>query len=132
MQTNTRINSLAASLLAGAITMTALITPLMAEDKPAPAFKAEQAEKLEMFNGKVEELNLEAKTIVVAKKTYLIMDATKVVDRDKDIKLADLKVGTEVHGLAKKNAAGKLEATIIKLGPKPHEQAPPKTEKPKE
>lgn len=39
---------------------------------------------------------------------------------------------TEIHGQAKKNAAGKLEATIIKLGPKPHEQAPPVAAKPKE
>lgn len=132
MQTKTRINPFAASLLAAAITMTPFAAPLLADEKPVSPPKDEQAEKVELFSGKIEAINLEAKTLLVAKQTYLLAETTKVMDKEKQIKLADLKVGTEIHGLAKKNAAGKFEATIIKLGPKPHEQAAPKAEKPKE
>lgn len=131
MQSRTRKTALLVSLLTSALTMTSLVSPLLADEKPASPPKAEQAEKAELFSGKIEELNLEAKTLLVAKQTYLVVEATKLMDKEKEIKLADLKVGTEVHGQAKKNAAGKLEATIIKLGPKPHEGAP-KAEKQKE
>lgn len=132
MQSRTRKSTLLVSLLAAALTMTHLAAPLRADEKPVSPPKAEQAEKVELFSGKIEQLDLEAKTLLVAKQTYLLVETTKVMDKEKSIKIADLKVGTEIHGLAKKNAAGKLEATIIKVGPKPHEQASPKVEKPKE
>lgn len=132
MQSRTRKSTVLVSMLAVAVAMTHLAAPLRADEKPATPPKDEQAEKVELFSGKIEQLNLETKTLLVAKQTYLLTETTKVMDREKSIKLADLKVGTEIHGLAKKNAAGKLEATIIKLGPKPHEQAPPAAAKPKE
>ncbi len=132
MQSRTRKSALLVSLLAAALTTTHFAAPLRADEKPVSPPKSEQAERVELFSGKIEQLNLETKTLLVAKQTYLLAETTKVLDKEKPIKIADLKIGTEIHGLAKKNAAGKLEATIIKVGPKPHEQAPPAAAKPKE
>jgi len=105
------------------------VTSAVANDKPAPVPGKEQAEKVELFSGKIEELNVEAKWLKVAKLTYQIDEKTKLVNQDKDIKLADLKVGTDIHGLAKKAEDGKLVATIVKVGPRPHED---KTKPPKD
>lgn len=113
-----------------AFTTTALIVALAiagrglvgAEDtKPAPAPGKEQAEKTELFSGKIEEVNLEGKWLKVAKQTYAIGEKTKLLNQDKEIKLEDLKAGTEIHGLARKAEDGKLVATIVKVGPRPHE-----------
>lgn len=127
MQLTTRRTAVIAPLLVAAITMAVLIAPLSAQDRVLPP-RGEQSEKLELFNGKIEEIDLEKKSVVVDKKTYWVVEATKLMDKEKEIKLTDLKVGTEVHGLAKKNAAGGFEATIIKVGPKPHE-TPPRADK---
>jgi len=130
MQLRTRKSALLVSMLAATITMTHFAAPLRADEKPASPPKSDQAEAVELFSGKIEQLNLETKALLVAKQTYLLTETTKVMDKEKPIKIAELKVGTEIHGLARKNAAGKLEATIIKVGPKPHENAP-KAEQPK-
>lgn len=127
MKLTTRKTTVIASLFVAAITMAVLVAPLSAQDRALPP-RGEQSEKLDLFNGKIEEIDLEKKSVVVAKKTYWVVEATKLMDKEKEIKLTDLKVGAEVHGLAKKNPAGNLEATIIKLGPKPHE-APPQADK---
>jgi hypothetical protein len=127
MQLTTRKTAVIASLFVAAITLTVLVAPLSAQDRALPP-RGEQSEKLELFSGKIEKIDLEKKSVVVSEKTYWVVEATKLMDKDKEIKLTDLKVGAEVHGLAKKNAVGNFEATIIKLGPKPHE-APPQADK---
>lgn len=127
MKPTTRKTAVIAPLLVAAITLAVLVAPISAQDRALPP-RGEQSEKLELFNGKIEKIDLEKKSLVVGEKTYWVVEATKLMDKEKEIKLTDLKVGAEVHGLAKKNAAGKFEATIIKLGPKPHE-APPQADK---
>lgn len=124
MHLNIRSKPFTTLALAGTLALASALTPLSADRIPAPSPTGEQSDKLELFSGKIEALDLEKKSLVIEKKTYLVVESTKLMDKEKELKLADLKVGTEVHGLAKKNAAGQLEATIIKLGPKPQDQPP--------
>jgi hypothetical protein len=124
MQSKTRRTVLVVSMLAGALAFAGLTSRLQADDKLVSPPKADQAEKVELFSGKIEELNLEKKTLVVAKQTYQVVETTKVMDKEKPIKLADLKAGMEVHGLARKDVAGKPEITIIKLGLQPKDSSP--------
>jgi hypothetical protein len=116
--------SITALVIGSLFTLTTGAALVRAEDnKPAPPPAQEQPDKVELFSGKIDELNVEAKSFKVAKQTYLITEKTKLLNKDKEIKLEDLKVGTEIHGLAKKNADGKLVATIVKVGVKPHEES---------
>lgn len=117
---------IATALVIGSLTMAGTIPSVRAAQNKLPPPKHENAAKVEFFAGKIEELNVEAKWLKVDKQTYHITDKTKLLNRDKEIKLENLKVGTEVHGLAKKDDSGSLQATIVKVGPKPNEGPGPR------
>ena len=99
-----------------AVAATGLITPALADAASQPDLLQEKAEKGEPFNGKVEAVNAEAKTLTVGGAAILVTDATKLTKLGKPITLADIKVGDHVHGKTSKNAEGKAEAINIAVG----------------
>lgn len=101
-----------------AVAATGLMTPALANAASQPSLLQEKGkpEKGEPFNGKVEAVNAEAKTLTVGGAAILVTDTTKLTKLGKPITLADIKVGDHVHGKTSKNAEGKAEALNITVG----------------
>lgn len=122
MTKRTNRTTIILALLVGSLALTAGLTKgRTAENKLPPPKQQDDTPRAQFFEGKVEELNVEAKWLKIDKKTYYIDDKTKLLNRDEEIKLDDLKVGTQVHGLAKKEDNGNMLAVLVKVGPKPNE-----------
>jgi len=83
-----------------------------------------QPERVELFSGKIEEVNLEAGWLKVARQRYLIAKHTRILNGNKPIKMADLKAGIEIHGSAQKNETGQLVAAVVKVGQVARPNAP--------
>jgi hypothetical protein len=82
-------------------------------DAPQPTPLQEKGDKGDPFNGKVEAVDVKAKTLTVGGAVILVTDATKITKLGKTITLADIKVGNHVIGKSKKNADGKAEAILV-------------------
>lgn len=76
----------------------------------------DKAEKGELFKGKVEAVDAEAKTLTVDGAVIAVTATTKLTKAGKEIKLTEIKVGDQIHGRARKNAEGKTEAIKIQVG----------------
>jgi Cu/Ag efflux protein CusF len=100
----------------------ALPTLSRAEDKPAVAAPEQTAPAPKKnglpFKGKVVSVDATASTLTVASLTLNVSDATKISKDGKKAKLTDLKEGETVSGYYKKDDAGKLNATTIRVGQK--------------
>jgi hypothetical protein len=73
------------------------------------------------FRGKINEIDKAAKTINIGKekkRTIQITDQTKITKDGKPATLDDANAGDEVGG-AYRDADGKLEASSLRIGPKP-------------
>jgi len=90
------------------------------KDKSAQAPKSENRPKQLPFRGKVGAVDKTAKTITLEGKeksrTFQITSGTKITKDGKPAVLDDVTVGESVRGVAKENAAGKLEAVTLKVG----------------
>ncbi len=90
------------------------------KDKSTQAPKSENRAKQLPFRGKVSAVDKTAKTITLAGKekgrTFQITSGTKITKDGKPAVLDDVTVGESVRGVAKENAAGKLEAVSLKVG----------------
>lgn len=118
------IQSLVTSLLlAGTLSLIGGLRATAGEQNNLPAPPQHTEPKMEHFAGKIEDMNVDAKWIKVEKQTYHIAAKTRLLNHDRPIKLDSLKVGTEVHGLARKSPDGENVATIVKVGPRPDERA---------
>ena len=74
------------------------------------------------FTGKAVAVDKTAKTVKLSGKTARVIqitDTTKIQKDGKPATLDDLKEGDEVSGGFKTTADGKLEATVLNIGPKP-------------
>src|SRR5438132_5216909 len=105
------------------------------KDKPSQSPGSDNKPKQRPFRGKVSAVDKTAKTITLEGKeksrTFQITSGTKITKDGKPAVLDDVTVGESVRGVAKENAAGKLEAVTVKVGAlagnaKPNDQ---KTEK---
>ena len=70
------------------------------------------------FHGKVAAVDATAMTVTVGTKTYNVTSSTVITKDAKPATLADITVGETISGYAKKDAAGKLNATTINVGKK--------------
>lgn len=70
------------------------------------------------FRGKVDAVNKTAKTVKVGERTFQITDETRIVKGGKAATLDDAVVGDEVGG-SYKEVDGKLNAQMIRFGPRP-------------
>lgn len=100
------------------------------KEKPAAAKKdAPKGEKKNgriPFNGKIAAVDKTAKTITVGERVFQITSETKLIKAGKPATLDDAAVGEQVGGSYIKTEDGKLNATTVRIGPKP--DAPPKDE----
>jgi hypothetical protein len=74
------------------------------------------------FNGKIAAVNLSAQTLTLTGKSQRVVKVTpqtKILRNGQPATLADAKVGEPVGGYAKKTEQGILEASSLRLGPKP-------------
>lgn len=78
-----------------------------------PGLLQEKLEKGEPFKGKVEAVDIKAKTLTVAGAVILVSDSTKLTKKGDAIQLKDIKAGDHVHGTTRKNAEGKTEAINV-------------------
>ena len=90
--------------------------PALPTGQPGLLAAKDKAEKGEPFKGKVEAVDAEAKTLTVDAVVMTVTDTTKITKTGKEIKLADIKVGDQVHGKAHKTAEGKTTAIKIEVG----------------
>ncbi|HEX7570643.1 MAG TPA: hypothetical protein VF492_09070 [Verrucomicrobiae bacterium] len=108
-----------------AAALIAVPTVIRAEDKPvaktdtaeaaAPAGKKQHGLP---FHGKVTAVDSTAMTVTVGTKTYNVTADTKITKDRKPATLADITAGENIGGFAKKDDAGKLNATTINIGKK--------------
>jgi hypothetical protein len=118
------------SLVAAALV--AVPASSQAQDKPkteAPAAAAPAAKKNRApFHGKVTAVDTAAMTLSVGEMTVSITSDTKIIKDNKPATLSEIAVGDVVGGAYKKDDAGKLNATTIRVSEKDKE---PKKEKKK-
>lgn len=113
-------------LLVALITFVAFVSGVMAQGKPATTAPAAPVStkpaKMEKFSGEVKNVDVMAKSIVVAKgkteKTFVVDDQTKITKGKETLKLDDLKAGTNVVVESKKEAEKDVAVTIKASAPK--------------
>jgi hypothetical protein len=121
----TSLALLAAALLAApAITRAGDATNTPAAQTPAPKKHGLP------FHGKVASLDATAMTFTVGTLTIGITSATKITKNGNPAVFADITAGANVTGSYKKNDAGKLDATSVKIGAPKKQNAPSPTPAP--
>jgi dihydroxyacetone kinase-like predicted kinase len=103
--------------LFGAIATTALLMPTVAvlAQTPDPQEDKDKS-KSQPFHGKVDSVDVSAKTLTVDGKLIYISSDTKLTSKDKAITLSEIKVGDTVQGATHKTFDGKTEALTVKVG----------------
>jgi len=81
------------------------------------------------FRGKLTAIDKQAMTITVGERTFEITSETKITKDNLPATLADGVVGEMVGGAYKKNADGKLSATMVHFGLPAGEKKPEGTKK---
>ena len=102
--------------------MASLSFPGRAEDKTEAPGQTHKSNKIP-FHGKITAVDKVAMTITLAGKekprTIQITSQTKIMKAGKPATFDDATLGEEVGGSAHQLADGKLEATSLRIGPKP-------------
>jgi hypothetical protein len=75
------------------------------------------------FHGKVSAVDTTANTLTVGALTINVTSDTKITKDGQPATLADITVGANASGSYKKDAAGKLNATVIHIGAKKKKSA---------
>jgi len=104
------------SLIAAALM--AVPTISRAQDTSANASATATKKHGLAFRGKVAAVDTTASTITIKDQAYSVTSDTKITKDGQPATLADITVGTAVHGAYTKDAAGKLTATTITIGGK--------------
>lgn len=116
-----------------AIVVAALIAaPAAIRAENAPAGKSNSAEAAAPaakkhtlpFHGKVAAVDAKAMTIKVGKMTLNITSETKINKNGKPAIFSDISVGEVVRGSYRKDGDGKMNVTLIQVGPKAESKKP--------
>jgi hypothetical protein len=84
---------------------------------PTPPVKKHSTKPATLpFHGTVTEVDTNAMTLTVAKRTFEMTSETTITKDGKPAVLADGVVGEPVRGAYKKNADGKLDAVTVRFG----------------
>ncbi len=113
------------SLVAAALV--AVPTAGRAEDAtntPATNAPAKKRSSSLPFHGAVASVDATAMTFTVGTMTIAVTSTTKITKDDKPAVFADITVGETVSGSYKKDAAGKLNASSVKIGQKKKKGTP--------
>ena len=92
-------------------------TPAAPDKKEAPAGEKKQGRI--PFHGKLDAVDKTAKTITLGERKFQITSETKLMKNGKPATLGDAVVGEEVGGNYQKGEDGKLNAKMVRFGPKP-------------
>ena len=76
------------------------------------------------FHGKVAAVDAAATTFTVGTTTIAVTSTTKITKDGKPATFAEITVGENIGGACKKDAAGKLDATSVRIGEKKKKAAP--------
>lgn len=120
----TQFKSLIVASLAAAVLLAAP-TISSAQDKEKGKDKAGEKAKKDgtlPFNGKAVAVDKAAKTVKLSGekgRTIQVTATTRIVKGGSPATLDDLKEGEDVSGGFKTTADGKLEATVLNIGPRP-------------
>jgi hypothetical protein len=130
------IKSILKLSLMGLLAVAVMGTPVVLHAQEPPAVKKPNARPMP-FHGKLKAIDNTAKTISVGEMTIQVTSETKISKAGKPATLADGATGDEVAGAYRKTEDGKLEATMVRFGPRPEPAAgdakkeEPKKEEPK-
>ena len=120
-------------LIAVAVAFSAM--PTQAADEKAPAERREQRPRAIPFRGKIVAVDKQAKTIKISgerERVFHIGSETRLVKAGKPATLEDATVGEEVAGAYREGADKKLEASMVRFGPRPEgARREPRKEEPK-
>jgi hypothetical protein len=93
------------------------LTPVRAGDEAPPPPAQEKPDKeSQKFNGKVDSVDVKAKTLTVDGKLIYLTDTTKITKAGKAIQLVRIMAGDEIHGTTHLTTDGKTEALTVKVG----------------
>jgi hypothetical protein len=100
-----------------------------ADSTNAPAAETPTPKKHGLpYHGKVAAVDAAAMTFTVGNTTYGNTSTTKITKEGKPAVFSDITVGAAVHGYCLKDDAGKVNATLVRIGaPKKAEAAAPAT-----
>ena len=101
-------------------------------DKPAANKTESRKSGATPFHGKLKAVDVAARTITVGERMIQITSDTKIFKAGQPAALEDGVVGEEVGGAYQKKADGKLDATMVRFGPKPDQGPSGKETRPKE
>jgi hypothetical protein len=99
-----------------------------AQDTKTPAAEKKETRKpgVVPFHGKLKGVDATARTLAVGELTIRINAETKISKAGQPAALEDGVVGEDVSGAYRKSAAGELDATTVRFGPKPDKSEPGK------
>jgi len=104
--------------LAAFAAITTLPSPA-ADANPAAEPKAAPAARAVPFNGKIDSVDKQAKTIKVGERVFNVTSTTRIIKDNKPATLDDAKAGDEVGGAYREGADKKLNLVTLRVGPKP-------------
>ena len=114
----------AAALLAMPV-LSQAADPVKPKEAPAVTVKAAPAKKQALpFRGKVSAVDAAAMTVTVGQMVLNVSSETKITKDGKPATVSELAVGDQATGSYKKDDAGKMSATIIRVGAKGEKAAP--------
>jgi len=106
--------------LIAALTTLCNLNLTAADNKSTPAEKGEKKGPKHLpFHGKLDAIDVSAKTLKVGERTFHVTSATKIMKAGKPARLDDATVGEEVGGAYHEGENDKLERMSLRIGPKP-------------
>jgi hypothetical protein len=104
---------IALTLAAFAAVITLPVTAADAKPAAAPASRAI------VFNGKLDAVDKQAKTIKIGERVFHVTSTTRIIKDSKPATLDDAKVGDDAAGQYREGDDKKLNLVSLRVGPKP-------------
>jgi hypothetical protein len=115
-QKNNSMKKLITVLLVAAFAATTTL-PVRAADKPAVTQKKETKPRALPFQGKLDSVDQQAKTIKIGERVFHVTSDTKITKAGNPATLADAKAGDQV-GLSYREVDKTLNLVSLRIGPK--------------
>jgi hypothetical protein len=93
--------------------------PLAAADEKPKTEQKAKAPRAIPFRGKIDAVDMQAKTIKVGERTFQITSDTRIMKAGKPATLENATVGEEVGGAYREGEDKKLNLVSLRVGPRP-------------
>lgn len=108
------------ALVLAAFAIVSILPTVGADAKPADAKPAAApAGRPIVFNGKLDAVDKQAKTIKIGERVFHVTSTTRIIKDSKPATLDDAKVGDEAAGQYREGADKQLNLISLRVGPKP-------------